>query len=347
MLAPSCTSLQLFQETLRAVTRSAATLTWGGQAGWRGVKVRRWSKGSDGGRGGEAFFSAEKRRGISQWRQATGYQGEASREGGVLCKRRQLVLLSEGESRRGLDTTDKHLFRCPFIKKKKQRRERERETPPFSPSIIFSTVPHSALLILWWEMWKPPLPLLPIHHAHSAGQDTPSHGSLLSTPPIAMLGAPLRPPPHHAPIYHKIFGASSLARIYREKNTPVTHRRFTLTLRGHCTQSLRSSFVLFFYPLPPPPPLSCRVMYSPKTLGALPFVESFALRAADGSSWNHENVLSNKGFLNPNQKKSGDLSLLGASVRNTPPHPLRSLPPQAASCLCVFSSSVAMMSVKY
>lgn len=72
--------------------------------------------------------------------------GEESRGGGVLCKRRQLVLLSEGESRRGLDTVDKHLFRCPFIKKK-----RERENP-LTPITIFSTVSHSALLILWWEM---------------------------------------------------------------------------------------------------------------------------------------------------------------------------------------------------
>lgn len=112
-------------------------------------------------------------------------------------------------------------------------------------------------------------------------------------------------------------------------------------LRVHCTQSLQCSFLLlFFFPGPPPPTtiiIPCHVFT--KTLGALPFVECFALRAADGSSWNHENVLSNKGFLNPNQKKSGDLSLLGASVRNTP-HTLLALSRRRLQAVSVCSPAL-------
>lgn len=180
----------------------------------------------------------------------------------------------------------------------------------------------------------PPLPPLPIHHALSAGQDTPSHGSLLSPPPIPMLVFPPKrspsPPlsvPHHAPIYHQnrnIFGASSLARSHRKRVTPVAHRRLTLTLSGHCTQSLRCSFVFVFYYLPPPTTstiiIPCHVFT--KNTGRVALCGEFCSECADSSSWNHENVRSNKGFLNPNQKKSGDLSLLGASVRNTPQLPL-------------------------
>lgn len=60
----------------------------------------------------------------------TGYRGGRGVGGEVLCKRRQLVLLSEGERRRGLDTEDEHLFRCPFMK----IGERERgPSPPASP----------------------------------------------------------------------------------------------------------------------------------------------------------------------------------------------------------------------
>lgn len=129
--------------------------------------------------------------------------------------------------------------------------------------------------------------------------------------------------PHHTPVYHRnhqIFEASSLARFYRKKHSccpqtiDVNAKRSLHTVIA--TQFFQFFFV-FFLPLAPTTTIIIACHLFTKTLGALPFVESFALRAADGSSWNYENVLSNKGFLNPNQKKSGDLSLLGASVRNT------------------------------
>lgn len=113
-----------------------------------------------------------------------------------LCKRRQLVVLSERERKRGPDTVDKHLS----LRLLKQACKWPVWAPPSPVNGLYSTAwiememgmemhthhhhhhhlqrhphppssPQSPLLILGWEMWLLPLP----HYLYRAGEQGSYH----------------------------------------------------------------------------------------------------------------------------------------------------------------------------